>query len=282
MQISFRQKCLVIIYLLLAILLTCVLALVRDGATGIPVLSYHQVGDSEPNSLTVPTAEFEKQMAYLSAEGYHTITPDELNAYLTTGAALPAKPVLITFDDGYRDNYENAFPILQKYGMTATIFLVSDFMDRFDNYLTWEQVKELSEAGIYMGSHTLSHFELTALSPEDLHLQLEGGKLATEWQTFKFVEYMAYPCGSYNDEVLSEAKNCGYKGGFSVRYALVHQGDNPYTLSRVPIFAYGSTHDFLKFKLRLHGAPLWGRLERLRFALQRTGHTTLAKLIWLP
>ena len=281
MVLSLKQWGLICLYLLIAVLLTGFLCLEREAARGVPVLSYHQVNDEDNNALTVPTAVFEQQMAYLHDNGYHAITPDQLNAYLTEGAPLPEKPVLITFDDGYRDNYENAFPVLQKYGMTATIFLISDFMDRFDKYLTWQQVQEMSEAGIYMGVHTLSHFELPGLSKAELYQQIEGGKLAIEWKTLKFTEYIAYPCGSYNADVLAVARDCGFKGGFTVRYDLVHPGDNPYLLSRVPIFGHNA-HSFWKFKLRLHGAPLWGRLERLRAMLIRTGHPTMASIIWLP
>lgn len=281
MSSSCKQRALVIFYLLLSVLFTVFLAFVRDAATGIPVLNYHQINDEDNNSLTVATAEFDRQMAYLHDEGYHTITPDQLSAHLKYAAPLPKKPILITFDDGYEDNYQNAFPILQKYGMTATIFLVSDFMDRFDKYLTWQQVQEMSEAGIYMGSHTLSHFQLTGLSPEELHQQLMGGKLATEWKTFKFAEYIAYPCGSLNDEVLAETKNCGYQGGFTVTYDLVHSWGDEYTMPRIPIFGHNK-HTFLKFKLRLHGAPFWGRLERLQASLLNSGHEKAARLIWLP
>ena len=281
MVLSLKQWSLICLYLLIAVLLTGFLCLEREAARGVPVLSYHQVNDEDNNALTVPTAVFEQQMAYLHDNGYHAITPDQLNAYLTEGAPLPEKPVLITFDDGYRDNYENAFPVLQKYGMTATIFLISDFMDRFDKYLTWQQVQEMSEAGIYMGAHTLSHFELPGLSKAELYQQIEGGKLAIEWKTLRFTEYIAYPCGSYNADVLAVARDCGYKCGFTVRYDLVHPGDNPYLLSRVPVFGHNA-HSFWKFKLRLHGAPLWGRLERLRAMLIRTGQPTMASIIWLP
>ncbi|MGM9540213.1 polysaccharide deacetylase family protein [Anaerovibrio sp.] len=281
MLLSPKQWCLILLYLFLSLLLTCFLSFAREAANGVPVLSYHQVNDTDNTPLAVPTAEFERQIAYLHDAGYHAITPDQLTGYLNNGSPLPSKPVLITFDDGYRDNYENAFPILKKYHMTATIFLVSDFMDRFDNYLTWAQVQEMSEDGICMGVHTLSHFELTGLSDSELNQQLEGGKLAVEWKTLKFAEYIAYPCGSYNDKVLEHTRQYGYKGGFTVRYDLVHAGDNPYLLSRVPIFGHNS-HSFLKFQLRLHGAPLWGRLERLRALLIRTGHPAAATLIWLP
>lgn len=262
-------------------LLVFSLWILREASTGIPVLNYHQINDEDVNALTVPTAEFAREMDYLAENGYHTITPKQLTDYLTRGTPLPAKPILITFDDGYLDNYVNAYPILKERGMVATIFLVSDYMGRFDKYLTWDQVVEMSEAGFSMESHTLSHFELPPLSPDQLHQQLEGGKLATQWHTLQYTEYIAYPCGTYNQQVLEAVKDCGYRGGFTVRYDLVHKGDNPYLLSRVPIFGH-NTHSFEKFKTRIQLAPLWGRLERLRDLLVAHHQPFLASLIWLP
>ena len=220
-------------------------------------------------------------MAYLKAEGYTSITPEQLSNHLKYGSPLPPKPVMITFDDGYRDNYTNAFPILKKYGFTASIFLISDFMDRFENYLTWAQVQEMSEAGINMESHTLSHVELAGLPHDELYNQLMGGKLATEWKTLKFVKYMAYPCGTMDEASMAAVKDCGYDGGFTVRYDLVHSWDDPYEIPRVPIFG-NFEGSFMRFKLRLHGAPLFGRLERLRKYLLNNGHSTLATLFYLP
>lgn len=278
---TLKQRCLVVFYLIAAILLACFLCFVRDTATGIPVLNYHQINDKDHNALTVPVADFEREMAYLKADGYTSITPEQLSDHLKYGKPLPEKPVMITFDDGYRDNYTNAFPILQKYGFTASIFLVSDFMGRFDNYLTWEQVQEMSEAGINMESHTLSHVELAGLPHDELYKQLMGGKLATEWKTLKFVKYMAYPCGNMDEAAMTAVKDCGYEGGFTVRYDLVHSWDDAYEMPRVPIFG-NVQGSFLRFKLRLHGAALFGRLERLRAQLLQNGHTFLGNIVWLP
>ena len=124
---TLRQRCLVVLYLVIAVLFTSFLSFVRDASTGIPVLNYHQINDRDHNALTVPVSEFEREMAYLKAEGYTAITPEQLSNHLKYGSPLPPKPVMITFDDGYRDNYTNAFPILKKYGFTASIFLISDF-----------------------------------------------------------------------------------------------------------------------------------------------------------
>ena len=154
MHISPKQMLFIVIYLVANCLLAGFLWLVRENTLGIPVLNYHQINDTDHNAMTVTTEEFEREMAYLEANGYHAITPDQLVSYLHGGNKLPDKPVLITFDDGYEDNYLNAYPILKKHGFTATIFLISDYMGRFDKYLQWYQVKEMSADGFYMGCHT--------------------------------------------------------------------------------------------------------------------------------
>ncbi|WP_158087554.1 polysaccharide deacetylase family protein [Anaerovibrio sp. JC8] len=245
------------------------------------MLNYHQINPTEKNPLTVPTDDFAAQMAYLERNGYNTISPDQLHGFLVDGTPLPEKPILITFDDGYEDNYQYAYPILKEHNMKAAIFLVSDFMGRFDNYLVWDQVYEMSENNIYMGSHTLSHFELTPLDHGELVNQLTGGKLAVEWKTFKFCEYIAYPGGFYNQLVLSETKKAGYKGGFTVYNDYVRAGDDPYTMNRIAIF--GSQHLVMpRFWIRLHMAPVVGRLERFRSRLIEAGYPTLAELVFIP
>ena len=271
----------IILYGILTVLLVFILWGMRDGHKGIPVLNYHQINPFDVNALTVPSEDFAAQMQYLHDNGYNTISPDELHAYLVSGTPLPDKPILITFDDGYRDNYTYAYPVLKQYDMKAAIFLVSDYMDRFDKYLTWQQVYEMSENNIYMGSHTLSHYELPPLSVAEIEQQVAGGKLAVEWKTFKFCEFIAYPCGYYNDQVLSEIKKTGYKGGFTVFFDYVHTGDDPYTLNRIPI--YGNSHFALqRFWLRIHAAPIVGRLERLQNQLVDMGYPRLARFIPVP
>ena len=275
------DKLLFIFYGFCTLLLVSVLWTIREDVQGLPVLNYHQINPVDVNALTVPPEDFAAQMQYLHDNGYETISPEELNEFLVSGKELPPRPVLITFDDGYEDNYTYAYPILKQYNMKATIFLVSDFMNRFDNYLTWQQVYDMSENNIYMGSHTLSHFELPSLSTAELEQQVVGGKLAVEWHTFKFCEYIAYPCGYFNDQVLSEVKKTNYKGGFTVFFDYVRAGDDPYTLNRIPIYRT-ATMPLPRFWLRLHAAPIVGRLERLQTWIGDMGYTGLASFIPIP
>ncbi|HEY3426639.1 MAG TPA: polysaccharide deacetylase family protein, partial [Negativicutes bacterium] len=112
------------LFIIVVLLLIAFAAFIHQERN-IPVLNYHQVEDNVNNPLTLSNQEFEEQMAYLHRHGYNSITPDQLIMHLRTGAALPDKPVLITFDDGYRDNYMNAYPIMKKYGFTGTVFLIT-------------------------------------------------------------------------------------------------------------------------------------------------------------
>ena len=104
---------------------------------------------------------FESHLKYLKENGYHAITLDELLDFLTTGKPLPEKPVILTFDDGYADNYTNAFPLLQKYGMIGHFFIITDFVnEKRAEYMTWPQIEEMSAAGQRFGSHSRDHPDL--------------------------------------------------------------------------------------------------------------------------
>ena len=115
-----------------------------------PVLNYHQVNNKFSTVLTMKPANFDEQMKYLHDNDYHSITLEQFDAYMRGEGDLPDRPVLITFDDGYVDNYEEAYPILKKYNMRGTIFLIINLMDT-PGYLTWDQVKEMAADGMEFG-----------------------------------------------------------------------------------------------------------------------------------
>ncbi len=112
--------------------------------TQVLVLNYHMV-NSMFISLAIEPDDFDWQMKYLVDHGYHTITPDELYDFLAGTGKLPERPVLITFDDGYVDNYTTAYPILKKYNLKATIFVVTGFLSKRKGYLTWDQLREMEQ-----------------------------------------------------------------------------------------------------------------------------------------
>ena len=203
------------------------------------VLNYHQVKNSF-NSLAILPGDFSTQMAYLINSGYIPITPDELEAGLSGEITLPEKPVLITFDDGYDDNYINAFPILKGYGIRATIFVVPAFVGK-KNYLTWEQIREMSDNGISIQSHTMNHTKLEELPDDEIRSELLNSKMVLEEHLGKDVNFLAYPTGTYNLHIAGIARDVGYKGAYTIKYGGVDLGSNLYALERVPIFQTENT-----------------------------------------
>ncbi len=278
-----KKKILAVIFTLFALFLAAAYLCSTSFQGGVPVLNYHQINDRDHNALTLSTAEFDAQMHYLASNGYHAITTKELADHLENGAALPEKPILLTFDDGYIDNYENAYPILQKYGLKGSIFIITDYLNVYPNYLTWEIAQEMQNSGIIdIECHTMTHVPLSELdSAEDLQHEAVDSKQAIETHLQKEVTSIAYPCGAYNDEVQRIVQEAGYRTAFTVNYGLDYPGDDRYALNRIPIFGSGS-HSFLRFKLRLIFTPFFSRLQSMRTALLHDGHDTCARLIPVP
>ena len=203
---------------------------IEEVANGpkILVLNYHQVNNSF-TPLAVPVNAFADQMNYLVDSGYIAITPDELASGLAGEITLPEKPVMITFDDGYIDNYTNAFPIL-----------VPGFVGK-PQYMSWDNLKEMEKNGIIIQSHTLNHAKLEELPDDEIRNELLNSKLMLEENLGHPVEFLAYPTGTYNLHIAGIASDVGYKGAFTVKYGNVDLGSNMYALERVPIFQTENT-----------------------------------------
>ena len=224
-----------------------------EDTRGVLVLNYHKI-DNKHHSLSVRVADFEQHMAWLKQYGYTSITPDELYDFITCGAELPEKPVMITFDDGYEDNYTNAYPIMKKYGFTGTIFVVTSFLGKYPNYLTWAQAQELEENGFNIESHTVTHQSMTDASDEKIKKELEDSKAAIQEHLGKESKYFAYPTGTYNLHIAQMAKDAGYRAAFTIKFDNVSRQTNVYAIERVPIFHTENTNkDFLE---RIQSLPL--------------------------
>lgn len=264
---------------------------------GVPILVYHQINDIDKNQMTLSVKDFDEQIKYLVDNGYTFITPEELVDYWDSQSqeeesetsevnkpTLPEKPIIITFDDGYADIHKNVLPILQKYNAKATLFVITDFLNLYPNYLTWSQARELQSSGLVdIQSHTLSHFNLidARLSTYEVRYQLYGSKQAIEWYLKKPVRFIAYPEGKYTAEVEELTKDVGYKAAFTVEYGLSHSRPQHYVLPRIAIFGDNS-YPLLRFKLRLLGAPFFAPLKRFKDRLVKDGNGAVADLIWIP
>lgn len=277
------KKLLIFLVIIFAAIGGFIFHLFQREEGGVPILLYHQVNDIDKNDLTLTVEQFDAQMKYLVDEGYDIITPNELLDAWEGKGTLPPNPAVITFDDGHIEFYKNVFPILKKYNVKATVFLVTDYLNLYPNYLTWDQAREMQASGLVdFESHTLNHKVLTKIKSRDkLWSQLYGSKQAIEWYLKKPATFIAYPLGQYDQDVEDMAKEAGYRAGFTLDYNLTHSLPQHHTLARIPIYG-ANEHTLLRFKLRLKGAPLFAPLQRYKNTMIKDGNEEIATLIWIP
>ena len=171
----------------------------------VPVLMYHQICDLTPQEarnkltfdLTVKPSDFDSQLRYLKAQGFTFLTARDVEAAIREGTALPEQSVVLTMDDGYQDNFAQAFPLLRKYGARATIFLVTNTVQT-PGHLSWEEVQRMRPQVGY-GSHTVHHLDLTQLPQPQLDYELVESKQVLEGRLGETVPHIAYPSGAYNE-----------------------------------------------------------------------------------
>ena len=207
--------------------------------TEVPVLCYHQVRDFRPTDgkigrdYIVPVARFKEQMKLLADSGYHSILPDQLYDYLTIGKELPSKPVMITFDDTRLDQFTAALPELNKYGFKGAFFIMTVALGR-PGYMSKEQVKQLSDEGHVIGSHTWDHHSVKKYVATDWATQIEKPSKQLESIIGKPVEYFAYPFGLWNKEAIKNLKQYHFKSVFQL-YDHRDQDDPLYSIRRIII-----------------------------------------------
>lgn len=198
---------------------------VADAATilarkEVPVLCYHQIKDWDASvsqssrDIVVPVNLFKAQLKILADSGYHTILPDQLYDYLTTGAPLPEKPFMITFDDTDDDQFNIAWPEMKKYGFKGVFFVMTVSMNR-PKYMKRDQIKQLSDNGNVIASHTWNHRRfIDYKTKEDWATQVEKPMKQIEELTGKRAAYFAYPYGLWDKKGIPELKKRGIKAAF--------------------------------------------------------------------
>jgi peptidoglycan/xylan/chitin deacetylase (PgdA/CDA1 family) len=187
----------------------------------VPILCYHQIRDWKPTDsktsreYIVPPAAFAAQMRMLADSGYHTISPDQLYAYLISGARLPSKPILLSFDDTDLDQYTVAYPEMKKYGFKGMFFIMTVSLGKA-HYMSREQVHSLSEDGNTIGSHTWDHHNVKKYEGNDWITQLDKPTKQLEQITGKSIRYFAYPFGLWNTAAFPELKKRGFAAAFQL------------------------------------------------------------------
>jgi peptidoglycan/xylan/chitin deacetylase (PgdA/CDA1 family) len=205
----------------------------------VPILMYHRVHAAPPPSqraLTVHPGDFARQMRWLKQRGYRTITQRELYDALFLGKRLGPKPILITFDDGYSDVFHKALPVLKRLDMRATAYVISGRTLKSDTvFLTWHLLRALERDGVEIGSHTITHPDLTSLSDGEALRELVQSRRAFERRLGHPVPWLAYPFGRYDSRIERLARRAGYVLAVTTEYGVVQSARRPFALSRLRI-----------------------------------------------
>lgn len=217
----------------------------------VPVLCYHQIRDwtgsdsKNARDIIVPIDLFKAQLKMLADSGYHTILPDQLYDYLAYGSPLPPKPVMLTYDDTDDDQYNIAYPEMKKYGFKGVFFIMTVSLNR-PKYMSREQIKELSDNGNVIESHTWDHHMFTKYKTEqDWATQIDKPKKQIEELTGKPAVYFAYPYGLWNKEGIPDLKKRGVKAAYQL--STKRDPDEPlYTIRRMIASGYWSANSLYK------------------------------------
>jgi peptidoglycan/xylan/chitin deacetylase (PgdA/CDA1 family) len=217
----------------------------------IPILMYHHIGVPGPGTdairrdLSVSPANFEAQLRYLIERGYEPITLESLVLYLQLGRPLPPKPVVLTFDDGFRDNYTNAYPLLKEYGFVGTFFVITGFVDEGrPEYVSWAEIELMHANGMEIGSHTYTHPSLKGKSFDYIVWQVLGSKEAIEARTQEPVHFLSYPSGQYDQQVIDVLRSAGYWGAVTVEAGSLQSSERPFELKRIRVRGSYNLADF--------------------------------------
>ena len=219
----------------------------------VPILMYHYISVPPPGAdavrrdLSVAPDLFESHLRYLKEAGYQAISLRDLVYHLTRGWPLPPKPIILTFDDGNRDNYENAFPLLQKYVFRATFFLVTDFIDEGrPAYLTWAQVKEMHQAGMEFGAHSRNHPDLRDKPTDYLVWQSLGPRETIQYNLGEEPRFYSYPSGAYDEKAIAVIHSAGYWAGLTTHQGATHSSQRLFELKRIRVRGTHSAEDLAK------------------------------------
>ena len=249
-----------------------------------PILAYHQVSDSFDLSITrQKVRQFERGIKFLYEQGFRSVTLAEI---FDSDNERKERKVALTFDDGYEDFYLNAFPILQRYGFTACIFITTGYVGKESSWdygirgfrkrhLSWKQIQELCDAGFSCGSHTVNHPDLTKIPRQLVDYELKASKEILEDKLGQRVDFLSYPFGRYNRYVQHEAERVGYKGAYTLCSDSKTSGFDPFAQKRWGVYLFDSP---LTLKIKLNQEKLfWIEDVKNRIINRFSGWTIILK-----
>lgn len=209
----------------------------KQGMIYAPVLMYHhiapKIGD---NPYYVSPDMFAQQMTWLHDNHYNVISLEEFYNGVYGNQLLPERPVVLTFDDGDRDQYLNAIPVMKKYGYTGTFYIITNDINEGNGFVTWDILKEMVKDGMDIEDHTVHHPSLASLDEDQQRMELEKSKKVLEEKLGITVKHLAYPGGSYNKQTIKIAQELGYETATTVSHSQYHSADmSPYKIPRMHI-----------------------------------------------
>ena len=224
----------------IAFVVFCLLAVTAGGFAFwlsdkyvVPIMMYHNINyTSQPLDNMVSPENFAWQMSYLKKHGYRILSLDELVNGLREKRSFPRKTVVITFDDGYEDNYQYALPVLKKNLFPAIFFIVTETVEK-PGFMSWEQIKEMEKSGMVFGSHTCNHIYLPAVDENQQHYQIQKSKEIIEENLGHPIYYFAYPVGGFTEPIKAMIRQAGYQGACTTNRGYYRLNQNPYELKRI-------------------------------------------------
>lgn len=225
-------------------------------AGGARIVTYHSVRPDGhgPRSSYVHPDDFDAQVSWLVRSGYQVLPLSTLADRLVSGQAVPDNWACITFDDGYADNYQYAFPVLKHYRVPATVFLVTGKIDRDPDFLTLAQIDEMRSHGVEFGGHTVDHVSLSSVAPEEARWQIAESRRQLDGILSSSGRHFCYPYGHYNAQVEGFVREAGYVTCCIEQAGSVQAGTDPLRLRRVGVLGTDTLRDF---SLKVHGAYDW-------------------------
>jgi peptidoglycan/xylan/chitin deacetylase (PgdA/CDA1 family) len=210
----------------------------RPRRAFVPVLIYHHVkwlkpsDDAIERGLTVLPTQFASELSYLTSAGYHTITAADLVSFLRGGKNLPARPVVLTFDDGYTDVFQGVYAQLLRRHMRATFFIVPGFLNT-PRYLSWKQVEAMAAHGMDVEAHSMSHPDLTIVGPAQLSHEVSASRQELQTRLHRAVRVFAYPYGAFDAQVEAALTRAGFIASFTTQQGWWQSAAQLLTLPRV-------------------------------------------------
>ena len=200
----------------------------------VPILMYHEVNDLLANNLYLSVEDFKTHLAYFEEAGITPISMQQLYDHWFNEAPLPEKPIVLTFDDGYRSMYTTVYPLLKEKGWSGTFYCITDCRWS-DNFLLSDMIAEMAANGMEIGSHTASHVELNSLTGESLSYELTESMAVLSSITGSEVPMLCYPAGRYNEETKSAAEEAGYRFAVTTVNGIASRSQGAFELNRIRV-----------------------------------------------